>query len=135
MDEPMLAYHQRTGLPVVAYSSQAGGFFSGKYARPDTARPGGAPETRQVATKPAPRLYADDLNFTRLDRARELAARHGCTPNQIALGYLLSQPFPVFPIAGCRTAEQVHASCAAARVQLTAEEIAYLWTGVQHTAK
>jgi aryl-alcohol dehydrogenase-like predicted oxidoreductase len=134
MDEPTLAYHQRTGLPVVAYSSQAGGFFSGKYARPDTAKPGGSRETHQVP-KPVPRLYADQENFARLERARELAARRGCTPNQIALGYLLSQPFPVFPIAGCRTAEQVRASCAAAEVQLTAEEIAYLWTGVQHTAK
>jgi aryl-alcohol dehydrogenase-like predicted oxidoreductase len=131
MDDPTLAYHRRTGLPVVAYSSQAGGFFSGKYRRhvlSEAEGPDGSSEARQVL--PVPSLYADAGNFARFDRAHELAARHNRTSNAIALGYLLSQPFPVYPIVGCRTVEQVRASCAASDVRLTAVEVAYLESGV-----
>jgi aryl-alcohol dehydrogenase-like predicted oxidoreductase len=72
------------------------------------------------------RLYFTERNFARLDRARELATRHGCTANQINLAYLMAQPFAVYPIAGCRTVEQVTDSCAAAHITLSAEELSYL---------
>jgi tRNA uridine 5-carboxymethylaminomethyl modification enzyme len=58
-------------------------------------------------------------NLARLERARVLAARHGRPANDIALAYLLSQPFPVYALVGCQTVEQVQASCAAADLRLT----------------
>ncbi len=117
MDASTHAYHERTGLPVLAYSSQATGFFSGKYRRAQMAEP---------ATTTASRLYFTSENFDRLDRATELARRHGITPNQVNLAWLLGQPFPVYPIVGCRTVEQVRDSCAAADVTLNDDEIASL---------
>ncbi len=117
MDAATHAYHRQTGLPVLAYSSQATGFFSAKYRREQLAEP---------ATTTASRLYFTPENFDRLDRATELARRHGITANQVNLAWLLGQPFPVYPIVGCRTVEQVRDSCAAADVMLTADEIASL---------
>lgn len=117
MDAATHAHHLRSGLPVLAYSSQAVGFFSGKYRREQMAEP--------AATAVA-RLYFTPDNFDRLDRAAELARRRGVTPNQVNLAYLLGQPFPVYPIVGCRTVEQVRDSCAAAGLHLTAAELAYL---------
>jgi aryl-alcohol dehydrogenase-like predicted oxidoreductase len=119
MDAQAMTYHIRTGLPVVAYSSQAQGFFSGKYAL----RSG---EQQKPPSETLARLYFSDENFGRLERVRALAARYGRSANEIALGYLLSQPFPVYPIVGCRTVEQVRASCAAWDVRLSAEEVAFL---------
>lgn len=119
MDAATLDYHRRTQMPVVAYSSQAQGFFSGKY-RPDLDRPR-TPKEEAIA-----RTYFSPENFARLARAETLAARYGRTPNEIALGYLLSQPFAVYPIVGCRSVEQVQASSAAADLHLTAEEVAFL---------
>ncbi len=119
MDEPMLAFHTQTQMAAVPYSSQAQGFFGGKYDRhltqPDP------PRKRGVIQR-----YYNDANFRRLEAVRTLAERRGCSTNQIALAYLTHQPFPVFPIVGCRSVEQVEDSCRAAEVRLTAEEVALL---------
>jgi len=119
MDEGTLQEYIETQIPVVAFSSQAEGFFSGKYGRylplPDT------PQAKRVAS-----LYFCEENWDRLERAQALAAKYGRTANQIALAFLLSQPFPVYPIVGCRTVAQVLDSCAAADLALSAEEVAAL---------
>jgi aryl-alcohol dehydrogenase-like predicted oxidoreductase len=121
MDTGTLEYHRRSGLPVMAYSSQGQGFFSGKYARSLLTARGQATATEAMA-----HLYFSEANFARLERAQALAAQAGVTANQIALAYLLSQPFPVYPIVGCRTVEQVRASCAASGLQLDEGEVAWL---------
>ena len=47
--------------------------------------------------------YSED-NFQRLARARELAAKRGVQPINIALAYVLCQPFPTFAIIGTSSA-------------------------------
>jgi aryl-alcohol dehydrogenase-like predicted oxidoreductase len=116
MDGATYAYQRHSGLPVMAYSSQALGFFSGKYHRAQMGQ----------AESGVARLYFTAANFDRLERAQEIARRHGCTANQVNLAYLMAQPFAVYPIVGCRTVEQVADSCAAAHVELSAGEISYL---------
>jgi aryl-alcohol dehydrogenase-like predicted oxidoreductase len=115
MDAPTHAWHVRTGFPQVAYTSQARGFFGGKYGRGR-----GDPASLTV------RLFYNEENLGRLERAEALAARRGWSANDVALAYLLSQPFPVFPIVGCRTVDQVRASTAAGSHTLDAAEIAFL---------
>lgn len=110
MDVPTLAFHRESRMPQVAYSSQAGGIFNKGALR-------------------AP--YDNPRNQTRLTLAQSLAAKHGCSPNQIALAWLLAQQFPVFPIIGSRTVEQIADSCAAVNVRLSAEELRALETA-QH---
>lgn len=119
MNESMWAYHEATKMPVVAYSSQANGFFGGTYdAYIGTDR---LPKDTRVAE-----LYFSPDNFDRLQRAKQLAQHYGCSANQVALAYLLSQPFPVYPIVGCRTVEQVRDSCGASDLRLTSEEVDFL---------
>jgi aryl-alcohol dehydrogenase-like predicted oxidoreductase len=119
MDEETHAYHRATGLFAAAYSSQANGFFAGEYGRD---LPSPAPKSGAGVV----RAYYSESNFRRLDRARELAARRGCAPNDIALGYLLSQSFPTCAIVGCGTEEHLRSSLRAADIQLTPEEVAWL---------
>ena len=124
MDEEAYRYHQDTRMPVVAFSSQANGFFSGKYLRdqPDSGRSG----VRQI--------YGSDSNWGRLERACELANELQCTANQVALAYLIAQPFPTFPIVGCRRIDQLTDSCAATQIHLTPEQVDYLMHGRQDGA-
>jgi len=119
MDDELFEFHSRTGLAVVPYSSQAKGFFAGKYGRgilnPDT------PSARHVID-----TYYNEINFERLERARNLGQQLGRSANEIALAFLLSQEFPVFPIVGCRTIEQLQESCKAADLVLTKEQMQVL---------
>lgn len=119
MDKPTLAYHIASGLPVVAYSSQAGGFFGGKYSRASASDPA-------LVGSGMAKHYFNDTNFTRLEHAQALAARLGQTTNAIAVAYLTNQPFAGFAIAGCRTVEQVRDSCAATDVLLSPVDLAWL---------
>ena len=120
MDDEMQNFHKTSGLMVAAYSSQANGFFAGTYGR------GLLPPTPGVRAGVV-EAYYNDVNFDRLDRARVLATRYGCTANTIALGYLISQPsFPTCAIIGCGTSEHLRDSCTAGDIVLTPQEVAWL---------
>jgi aryl-alcohol dehydrogenase-like predicted oxidoreductase len=115
MDDATFAFHQSSALPVVAYSSQAGGFFAGNYD-PEGPSAGGQPNPNIV------RYYGTKANYARLAAAKRLAAAQGCTPNQISLACLLNQSFQSFAIVGANTPERVVDSCGAADIVLSDAE-------------
>ena len=107
------AWLERTGTVLMPWSSQARGFF----VRGDA---GDRSDAELVRC-----WYADD-NFERLKRARELAESRGVEPINVALAYVLCQPFPTFPLIGPRTIGETRSSMAALAVELTGEELAWL---------
>ncbi len=122
LDEATRQRHIEASFPIVAYSAQATGWFGAENAA--WARKGFAGH--------APRggdAYDTPENRQRLLRAIALAQRHDCTANQVALAYLLNQPFPVFPIIGTSRSEHVVEACEALDVVLTHEECEFLRTG------
>jgi aryl-alcohol dehydrogenase-like predicted oxidoreductase len=114
MDEETHAFHTHTGLPVVPYSPQAKGFFGKENA--EWAKGG------FQGTAPRAANYDTPANRQCLLRAIELAEKQGCTPNQIALAYLLSQPFPVYPIIGTGNPEHLLEAMGAAEVMLNGDD-------------
>jgi len=120
MDDATLEFHRRTRTPVVAYSSQANGFFS-----EERIRCAGAFAEDDAATK----IYGTPENLARRQRAQDLAARRGVSANQVALAFLLNQPFAVYPIIGPRTVAQVVESCASQAIRLASDEITALAAG------
>jgi len=102
------AFYAETQIPVLAWSPLGGGFLTG------TA--GGGP-------------YGTEANAARRERARALAARRGCTPAQIALAYLFSQPFPVHAIVRATSPEKMRQNLAAAELRLAPAEVAWLEAG------
>jgi aryl-alcohol dehydrogenase-like predicted oxidoreductase len=114
MDDATLGWHTRTGLPLASYSSQAGGYFS--EANVQWARQG------FVGPPPRGAGYDSPANRERLQRAMALAEHKGCTANQVALAWLLHQPFPTFPIVGTRLPNHVRESMGALQVPLDPEE-------------
>ena len=122
MDEEMFAYHRRTHVPVVAYSPQARGFFSGRYGPGADATAPGFREEVQLH-------YGTEANCRRLAAARRLAAERGCSANQVAVAWLLHQPFGVCALTGARTGEQLADSCGAADVRLSEADLRCLREG------
>jgi aryl-alcohol dehydrogenase-like predicted oxidoreductase len=115
MDGELLELHRTTGIVAVAYSSQAGGFFS----KVDAA--GGR---LRMALRASP--YATPTNL-RLAAVLSQVARELEKPvSHIVLAWLFSRDIPVLPIVGCRTPEQLGDSIAAAGLRLEAGAAARL---------
>ena len=101
-------------VPLLPWSSQARGFFTGRAAPDDTS------DAELV------RCYYSDANFERLRRARELGERYGVPATAIALAYVLHQPFPTFPLFGPRTIAEARSSMTGLSVELSPEQVAWL---------
>jgi aryl-alcohol dehydrogenase-like predicted oxidoreductase len=114
LDADGLAWHRRTGMPLFSWSSQAGGFFTGRYA----------PERTDDAEMV--RVYYAADNWERLRRARTLAAHRGVHPAQIALAYVLHQDFPTFAIIGPLTPAEFEISVAVDGIDLSPAEVRWL---------
>jgi aryl-alcohol dehydrogenase-like predicted oxidoreductase len=103
-----LAWHRETALPVVPFTPTAGGYFA----------TGGQAEG-----------FDNDISRARLARAQMLATVLGCTPNQIALAYLVNHPFPVSPILGTTKPAHLADALAAFDITLTPEQVRWLLNG------
>jgi aryl-alcohol dehydrogenase-like predicted oxidoreductase len=116
-------YYQQNNIPLLTWSSLAGGFFSGRFQ----------PDNLDTFTAYLDRLcvesYCYPENFARLERTRQLAAQRGVTLAQIAMAYVLAQPFPVFPLVGCANGAEYAANAAAFDVALSAAEVTWLEQG------
>lgn len=105
---------KRHQLPVLAWSSQARGFFTDR-AGPD-----------QRTDEQLVRCWYSDDNFARRERAYALAKQKGVTPIAIAAAYVLAQPFPTFALIGPRLLEETVTSLPCLGVQLSPRELAWL---------
>jgi len=108
------------GLGVIPYSPLAGGFLTGKYTR-DHTPPGarGAGNDRMAR-------YRNEQNFRVLDALREMGAARDKTVTQVALGWLLTQPFVTAPIIGANSVDQLEESLGAAGLRLNEDEMQQL---------
>jgi len=102
-------------LGVIPYSPLAGGFLTGKY------RPG--LESGKSERTGGAQRYFTDRNWAVLDRIEAMGKeKGGCTPSQIALAWLLSDPLITSPIIGPRSLDQLRDNLGAVGLRLTDEE-------------
>ncbi len=102
-------WHSASQLPVVAYSATANGYFAG-----DGSTPG---------------AFVSPVNQVRLNRARELSARLDCTPTQVALAYLMRQPFPTIPLFSTLKPAHLSEALASVEVELSESDVKWLRDG------
>ncbi|MBT3377992.1 MAG: aldo/keto reductase [Lentisphaerae bacterium] len=91
-------YHVRMGMPVIPYSPTAQGYFAS----------GGAKG----------KAYDVPANAARLRKVQALAEERGVSTNQVALAWLLNQPFPVIPILGTSKCEHLLDALGAANISI-----------------
>ncbi len=118
-DKESRQWYAKHQVPIFSWSSQASGYFAGRIT-PDIAS---SPDWYQ---RDAYRTWYNQENANRLERARELAKKKNTTPTQIAMAYVLNQPFPTFALIGPRTIEETRTSCMGVTLKLTPEETNYL---------
>jgi len=118
--EAARAWYAAEGMPVIPWSSLAGGFFSGRFRRDTLAG------FTEYLDRTCAESYGSEDNCRRLDRAEELAKERGLSIPQIALAYVLNTPVNVFALVGCRTPQEFAENAAAVATKLTEAEVAWL---------
>jgi aryl-alcohol dehydrogenase-like predicted oxidoreductase len=106
--EPVRDWHERTQMPLFAWSAQARGFFAGH------------------ASESVTRVYDSADNRERRRRAADVAERVGCTTNQVAIAWVLAQPYPVYAVIGPRTVAQLREAVGALDVELAPDQARWL---------
>jgi aryl-alcohol dehydrogenase-like predicted oxidoreductase len=101
-------------VALFAWSSQARGFF--------TERSG----TDRREDSELVRCWYSDDNFERKRRVVELARQKGVLPINMALAYVLQQPFPTFALIGPRTLRETDSSFDGLGVDLSEAERRWL---------
>ena len=114
------AFYGEQKIPVFAYSSLGRGMLSGRINRENY---------KESLDNAALKAYAHEVNFLRLDRARSMAEQKGVSVPQIALAYILNQPFTVFPIVGAASKKELAEAVAASEISLSERECAWLDRG------
>lgn len=114
------AWYTDNQMPVLAYSSLARGFFSGRVSRELLAND---PESIDMFCRKG---YCYEENFVRLDRVKEIAEEKGCSIPQVAMAYVLDSPLNTFPVIGAASRAELESTLGALNVKLTPEEVLYL---------
>ncbi len=102
-------WHTATQMPLVAYSATGTGYFA---RTSDEAKPD-----------------ANPANEARRERAQSLASKLGCSPTQIAIAWLLHQPYPIVPLTGTTNPAHLVEIFGATAVPLTPEQVHWLRHG------
>jgi aryl-alcohol dehydrogenase-like predicted oxidoreductase len=111
MNDYEYAGYLEQDIPVMAYSSQAKGFF----ARPVS----GANAINQKSFD----WFHNEENLKRLDRVKAYAVKHGVASNSVALGYILCNRLPAMALVGCRSVEQLENSLASIDVTISESDL------------
>lgn len=112
-EQELLPLCGRLAITFIAYSPLGRGFLAGAIR---STRDLEADDFRRTH----PRFEEENIsqNVALLDRLAEIAHRLGCTPAQLALAWVLSQPANVIPIPATRREEHLRSNMAAIDVAL-----------------
>jgi predicted dehydrogenase/aryl-alcohol dehydrogenase-like predicted oxidoreductase len=113
-DAQSRAWLREHQFPFMSWSSQARGFFT-PHAHPD-----------KRTNEELVRCWYSDDNFARKERAATLARERGVEEINIALAYVLAQPFPVWSLIGPATRSEVRSCFSALDISLTPDEVRWL---------
>ncbi len=106
------------GITVVAYSPVGRGLLTGQIKSMDDL---GEQDFRRMIPKYSRENFSKVLDL--VAKVQGVAARHGCTPAQVCLAWLVAQGEDIIPIPGTQTLKYLEENTAAADVKLTDEDV------------
>ncbi|MDD2232078.1 MAG: aldo/keto reductase [Sphaerochaetaceae bacterium] len=110
-------FYSDTQIPVLAFSSQAKGYYSKLISG-------------QPLTKKARDRYDSALARSIGDRVKILGEELGASPAALSVAYIASQhAFPAIPIVGSSHMDQLEDSLSGADIELTSEQLCFLDRG------
>ncbi|MEI4282207.1 aldo/keto reductase [Tetragenococcus halophilus] len=113
-NEDMKNWHEEEQFPLIAWSSQAEGFFANRFNKND------------LSNEEIVDVYYNEQNWRKLERVNQLAKEKGYEPIQISLAYVLNQNFPICAVIGPETINELESSIEASQIKLTAKEMDWL---------
>ena len=116
-----LPYCQQQGIGVISYAPMASGLLTGAMTRE---RAAALPPDDFRTRNPEFREPQLSKNLELVERLRQVGARHGRTPGEVAIAWALRHPAITAAIVGARNAKQAEGVMRAGELKLTAEEIA-----------
>jgi len=121
IEEEILPHCQKRGIGVIAYAPMASGLLTGAMTRERAAKL--PPDDFRSRNKEfqEPRL---SKNLELVERLRQVGARHGRGPGEVAIAWVLRHPAITGAIVGARNAKQVEGVMRAGEWKLNAGEIA-----------
>jgi aryl-alcohol dehydrogenase-like predicted oxidoreductase len=123
-EREMNPYCAQSGVGLTPWSPLARGILAGAYR-------GGFEEGTTSRSKGSDRqrtegLYRGARNFEIAERVVETAAKHGVSPAQVAIAWLLGKPGVCAPVVGVSRVEQLEDLVAATELQLEEQDVSYL---------
>ncbi|XP_022719170.1 perakine reductase-like [Durio zibethinus] len=117
IEEEIVPLCRELGIGIVPYSPLGRGFFGGKAVLE------GLPEKSVLAM--LPRFQGENLNKNKILylQTEKLAQKHGCTPAQLALAWVLHQGDDVAPIPGTTKIKNLDSNIDSLKVKLTKEDL------------
>jgi aryl-alcohol dehydrogenase-like predicted oxidoreductase len=109
---------EELGIGFVPFSPLGAGFLTGKI---DTSTTFDSTDFRNSVPRFSPE--AREANLALVDLLKDVAARKGATPAQIALAWLLAQKPWIVPIPGTTKLHRLEENLGATEVQLTADDL------------
>lgn len=103
------------GVGVITYFSLASGFLTGKYRKPEDLA--GKARERMAAK------YLSQHGLALLAALDGVARRHGATPAQVSLAWLISRPAVTAPIASATSLAQLQEIMTSTELELTGEDL------------
>jgi aryl-alcohol dehydrogenase-like predicted oxidoreductase len=130
LEDHILPTIRELGIGLVPYSPLGRGILTGAV----TAESLEVTDSRVTGWFPRFEGEALDANLALIDKVKQLAAEHGCTPGQLALAWVLAQGDNVVPIPGTKRVSYLEENIGAAEVELTDHDIKALQDAVPREA-
>jgi aryl-alcohol dehydrogenase-like predicted oxidoreductase len=121
IEQDVLPYCLKHGIGVISYAPMASGLLTGAMTRE---RAAALPADDFRSRNPEfqePRL---SKNIELVERLRKVGTRHGSSPGEVAIAWVLRHPAITGAIVGARNAKQAEGVMRAGELKLTTEEIA-----------
>ena len=123
IEKEVLPHCEASGIGVISYAPMASGLLTGAMTRERAAAlPADDFRSRNPEFK-EPRL---SKNLELVERLRQVGARHGRTPGEVAIAWTLRNAVVTGAIVGARNAKQVDGVMRAGELELSHDEIAEL---------
>lgn len=118
-------WYRKNGMPILAWSTLAGGFFSGRVTRRSAHR------LTDYFDQVCASTYGSEENFRRFDRAEQLGVQLRATAAQVALAWVMAQPLRIGALVGSLDVAEFRACVDALELRLNPEQTHWLEHGEQ----
>jgi aryl-alcohol dehydrogenase-like predicted oxidoreductase len=117
-EEEVLPTVRELGIGFVAYSPLGRGFLTGRFQTPSDF-------TDDDFRRHHPRFQGENFqrNLDLVERVKEIAARKGVAPGQLALAWVLHQGEDIVPIPGTTRRAHLEDNVAATEIELTPDDL------------